>query len=208
MGDKTMKRRSYSFSIAALWLFAVVIAIAGVSCRGTSTNTNNANGPSPTPDPCTSITDKDIVENIYSELAKVTELRTQLGTIDVVANNRAVTLWGWVLTEPQRTQVMDIAQKSPCVTSVNGDNFYYEANLGEKNPLRPIPGGGCAPNYIRCGDICIPSGTGCGLEKNQTSSALTNTANSNAVSNKNSNANTNSNTATKSNTAPKSNTGY
>lgn len=196
-----MMRRSNLGSVAALWLLAIVTAIVSVSCTGTNTNTKDTNTKSPTPDPCVSITEKEIVDNIYSELAKVPELRTQLGTINVVAKARAVTLWGWVDTDAERTQVIDIAKNSKCVTSVSEDNFYVEANLGANNPLRPIPGGGCVPNYIRCGDICIPVGTGCGLEK-QAASKETGT-NTNASTNSNSTSSSNSNTGANSNTNTK-----
>jgi len=197
-----MMNRSKSASIAALWLIAIVTALLGLSCGGTETNSNNSNIGSPTPDPCTTITDQEIVNNIYAELAKVTELRTQLDTINVVVKARVVSLWGWVLTNDQRTQVIDIVGKSKCVTPpVNADNFYYEGSLGTGNPIKPAPGGGCVPNYMRCGDICIPAGTGCGLEKQFTSGPS-------AGTNPNSNVTANMNTNTNSNTKTNSNTGY
>jgi hypothetical protein len=197
-----MMNRSKSALLAALWLIAIVTAMVGVSCTGTNTNTSNTKSPTPTPDPCSTITDKEIVNNIYSELALVPELRTQLLKINIDVKTRVVTLWGWVLTNEQRTQVIDIAGRSKCVTPpVNADNFYYEGSLGSGNPIKPAPGGGCAPNYMRCGDICIPAGTGCGLEKQLTSGPAAMTkANANTAASMNTKADTNTKT--------NSNTGY
>jgi hypothetical protein len=197
-----MMNRSKSASLAALWLIAIVTAMVGVSCTSMSTNTSNANGGSPTPDPCTTITDKEIMDNIYADLAKDSGLRTQLKSIDVVVKARTVSLWGWVLTDPQRTQVIDIASRSKCVTPpVTADNFYVEGSIGSGNPVRPNPTGGCVPNYMRCGDICVPVGTGCGLEK-------TLVCGETAASPTNSNTATNMNTKTMTNANTNSNTGY
>ncbi|MEO7538934.1 MAG: BON domain-containing protein [Pyrinomonadaceae bacterium] len=202
-----MMQRSKVCSVVAIWLMAIVTALMGVSCGGgTNTNTplaNNGVTQTPTPDPCASITDTEIVNNIYSELAKVAELRTQLPTIDVTAKTRAVTLFGWVLTDAELKQVVEIAKNSKCVTSVNADSFYVAADVPSNSPLKPAPGGGCAVNYIRCGDICIPSGTGCGLEKAQSTSSSKISTNANMSTNSTSNSRSNSNTAANSNTNSK-----
>jgi hypothetical protein len=144
------------------------------------------------------MTDAQIVDAIYGRIVRASpELSAQIRQINVVAAKGVITLTGWVGTEAQKAQVIELATKSECVKSVDSSNFYGQPD----NPTRPSPAGSCSGNTVKCGDICIPSPPGgCSLSAPVApvdSSATPSNADANTRTNTNSNSvNTASNTNT------------
>ena len=195
-----MARRSPFTSLAALCLTAICVGLGSFSCAAPETNTQMANTQatrSPAPDPCSSVTDEQIVDAIYGKLVRASpELSAQIRQIDVLSEKAAVTLIGWVGTDAQKAQVIDIATKTNCVKSVDSSNFHGQAD----NPTRPSAGS-CSGNTVKCGDICIPSPPGgCSLTTPvapvDPNSTTPSNSNANTAANTNSNSNTGVNTNT------------
>ena len=196
-----MARKTPFTSLAALCLTAICVGLGSFSCAAPETNTHMANTQatrSPAPGPCDSMNDPQIVDAIYGRIVRASpELAAQIRKINVVSEKAAVTLMGWVATEDQMSQVIDIATKTACVKSVDRSNFYGS----EDNPTRPSPTGSCSGNTVKCGDICIPSPPGgCSL------SAPIAPVDRNSSTPSNSNANTPANTNSNSNTVVNTNT--
>ena len=191
--------------LAALCLVAILVALGSISCAGpgSNTQTNTSATKSPAPDPCSAVTDAQIIDVIYGRIIrKSAELAAQVRQINVTSKDRHVTLIGWVGTEDEKAQVIEIATKTECVIDVNSSNFHGQAD----NPTRP-QSGTCTGDTVKCGDICIPSPPGgCSLSALTAPAGATATAQSNSNANTRVNANTNTTTTVNSsntNTAKK-----
>lgn len=200
-----MARKTPFTSLVALCLIGLCVGLGSFSCAAPGSNTQIANTQatrSPAPDPCSSMTDSQMVDAIYGKIVRAApELAAQVRQINVVASKGAITLTGWVGTEDQKTQVIEIATKTDCVKSVDSSNFYGLPN----NPTRPTSTGSCSGNTVKCGDICIPYPPGgCSLSA-PVAPVDPNGATPQANSNANTRANSNSNTAVPANSNSKTN---
>jgi len=187
----------------ALFLAIVVSGLLGVACGGSS-NQGNKNttldtpSPSPSPNLCGSITDSMLVDMIYAKLIKDPDILPEIKQIDIYAIADAVTIVGWADDAAKSTKVIDIAKNiSPCVKSVDSSKFYDHAP-GPPLQWNPnLPGNGCGPGLVRCGDLCVPDR--CFWVNEAPSQGPTNTnskpgTNTNTMTNTNTKTNSNSNT--------------
>jgi hypothetical protein len=188
--------------LAAFCLITVISGFGVLSCGGTGVNTNtNANTqitgsltPTQTPDPCAGVSDEMISQLIYGQLA-LAGFGNQLRQINITSKAHIVTLYGWAIPTAVRDKIIDIASKTPCVTSVEKSNFYDT----EDNPTRRAPNG-CGDGFKPCGDICIPNEEHCAWDiAKATNTASASKTDSNTTSKMNSNSNSNSKASTNSN---------
>ncbi|CAN5364744.1 hypothetical protein BH10ACI3_BH10ACI3_04200 [soil metagenome] len=161
-----MLERSNRSSLIAFGLL-IVISGLGFACGGAGTNNApTTNTPTvkasstTTPDPCTGTTDGDIEKVIYNAYANDPLLKTQKGHIDVVSKSREVKLLGWGNDQASYDQAIAIAKGTACVAAVDPTGF-RNAPPPVGSPEYPKPSGGCATDYVRCGDFCIPKNSGC-----------------------------------------------
>lgn len=130
-----------------LWLFAIMVILIASVRDGAAQS-------------CDTVTDAQIVAEVYSRIKADKGLASQVGHINVVSINRAVKLQGWADTLRDYEKVVDIVHETRCVRLVN-------VNLFEPQP--PPPGGlmrggaSCSTGLKRCGDICIPDGDVCSI---------------------------------------------
>lgn len=153
-----MKGRSHS--LIALFLAIVVSGLLGVACGGNQGNKNttlDTPSPSPSPNLCGSITDGMLVDMIYAKLIKDPDIFPKIKQINIYASAGAVTIMGWADDAAKFAKVIDTAKTiSPCVKSVDSTKFYDHAP-GPPLQWNPnLPGNGCGPGLVRCGDVCVP----------------------------------------------------
>lgn len=111
---------------------------------------------------CETVTDEEIVKQIYSKIAANKSLSAQKEHINVASTNRVVKLTGWTDSKGDYDDLIDIVKSVKCVVMIN-TQLFDEVPPPANSPLRPLPEGGCAPGTVSCGDICIPEGDKCGL---------------------------------------------
>ena len=109
---------------------------------------------------CDTVTDAQIVADIYARIKADNNLKPQISHINVVSINRAVKLQGWADSKKDFDKVVGFAMTTNCVTLVNV-NLFEEAPPSPNSPLRSASG--CASGTKPCGDVCIPSGDICGI---------------------------------------------
>lgn len=97
---------------------------------------------------CSTMTDDEIVRVIYEKI-KV-KYENHMRRVNVVSQDRVVTLQGWASTKTIRKEIEKIAKKAACVKKV-------------KNDLSTGVPAGCPPGSKPCGDTCIPSGDKCNI---------------------------------------------
>ena len=110
---------------------------------------------------CETVTDEEIVKQIYDKIAANKSLAAQKERINVASINRVVKLAGWTNTKGDYEDLIDIVKSIRCVVMIN-TQYFEEVPPPANSPLRQSDGG-CGPGFKPCGDICIPEGDKCGL---------------------------------------------
>lgn len=110
---------------------------------------------------CETVTDEEIVKEIYSKISTNKSLAPQKEHINVSSTNRVVKLVGWTDAKSDYDSLMKIVSSIKCVVMIN-TQLFEEVPPPANSPLRPSDGN-CAPGMKLCGDICIPDGDKCGL---------------------------------------------
>lgn len=118
----------------------------------------NANLQTVSAQSCDTVTDQQMVKDIYARIIANKSLEPQISHINVTVLYKVVKLQGWTNTQKDFDKVVDIASTTNCARIIN------------KNLLLPTPppdgdavrsSGGCASGTRPCGDICIPEGDSC-----------------------------------------------
>ncbi|REJ79307.1 MAG: hypothetical protein DWQ47_00775 [Acidobacteria bacterium] len=124
---------------------------------------------------CSSITDEQIIDGVYSEFEKNNDLSSQISrlnfTIVKEPTSGQVQAWkiqGWVNDQNEIDDVMDIIRD--VYDSVNGKNCFpnLKFNQNQLYTASEVPSGfkaegGCTGDTKPCGDICIPVGETCSI---------------------------------------------
>ncbi len=168
--------RSVSMPIALLCALTFFTVFAFFGCGGDRPQGNGivAAGPTPTPVDCSKSPTSDEMENAVYGMLKANGYEEQFWRFTIAADpqNKMVTIIGW---SPDRGQIIGGAQSAMTkCTGGNGkgvDDTHFKSSQADFDSSGPIsrPGGspyppmrvGCPPNYLACGDICIPAGDPC-----------------------------------------------
>ena len=108
-------------------------------------------------------TPEQIVESVYEAMANNKDLADQVSHINIQYTNYdekvgAIKIQGWVNTEKDYNEVLEIASETSCVNRVNPNEFTFPAPSQLKQACDP-------PATKACGDICIPSNDTCNIGK-------------------------------------------
>lgn len=128
----------------SLYFLGVIVLLTATASDGVAQN-------------CETMTDTQIVAEVYSRIKADSKLAPQVPHINVVSINAAVKLQGWVNNQKDFDKVVDIVVAVRCVRVIN-------VNLFEPNPPENLDRtGGCTSGTKACGDICIPVGDVCAI---------------------------------------------
>lgn len=125
---------------------------------------------------CQQVTDQQIIDNIYAKFEANSKLKPQLSHLNVTVVREPVsgTMQSWKITGYVESQgdydkVIDLMYDVfyelggvKCLGNIlfNQNSFYLQADYPENLKA----GGGCGPNTVACGDICIPAGESCNIK--------------------------------------------
>lgn len=115
---------------------------------------------------CETVTDEQLVQEVYTRLKAEKSIAPQLSHINVISVNRVVKLQGWTDDKSDHQLVLRIVAGIKCVVMIN-TQLFEEAPPAESSPLRP-DGGSCGPGTKPCGDVCIPEADSCNISPGQT----------------------------------------
>jgi hypothetical protein len=105
---------------------------------------------------CDSVTDQQIVTEIYSRINADKGLASQVSHINVISIYKVVKLQGWVTSQRDFDKVVEIASSTDCVRMIN--SIWFRPAAPDKERI-----GGCSSGMKACGDICIPEGDACNI---------------------------------------------
>lgn len=111
---------------------------------------------------CESVTDAQLVEEIYTKFKAHGDLAKQLSHINVISINRVIKLQGWTDSKGDYKDAFNIVASTKCVVMINVQLF-RDSPPAEGDSLKP-GAGGCHTGTKPCGDICIPEGDTCNIE--------------------------------------------
>lgn len=140
--------KSYILRLMVTLCFFAFIATVNAYIRPVSAQT------------CDTVTDEQLVADIYAKIKADKGLASQISHINVAAINRAVKLQGWANSKNDYDKVVQIVTDTNCVRVINV-NLFEEAPPPTGSSLRST--GGCAPGTKPCGDVCIPEGDSCNI---------------------------------------------
>jgi len=109
---------------------------------------------------CDSVTDAQMVSDIYGRIKADKVLAPQVSHINVTVTNGVIKLQGWADTKKDFDKVISFASNETCARMIN-QNSFYDAPPAEGDSLRAS--GGCTSGTKACGDVCIPSGDTCNI---------------------------------------------
>jgi len=169
-----MVRNSESVRIVALGLVLITAVFWIASCSpGTNKNSTNVNtsvNANTAGKTCDSSTDRGIEAAFNSSLSNNPVLAPQMQHINYFSINCVLSLQGWADSVTDFKSVLDIAQSTPNVVSVNFEAFW----VGPDHTQRPAPGGICEPGFKQWGDFCIPEQDKCSIKSGMNSANSTN----------------------------------
>ena len=108
---------------------------------------------------CETVTDAQIVADIYAKIKADKILAPQIKHINVVSVSKVVKFVGWADSLKDHDKVRGFAN-TECVRMVNINDFAEMAPPADSS-LRSS--NGCTSGTKPCGDICIPDGDSCNL---------------------------------------------
>lgn len=111
---------------------------------------------------CESVTDAQLVEEIYTKFKAHGDLAKQLSHINVISINRVIKLQGWTDSKGDYKDAFNIVASTKCVVMINVQLF-RDSPPAEGDSLKP-GAAGCHTGTKPCGDICIPEGDTCNIE--------------------------------------------
>lgn len=110
---------------------------------------------------CESVTDAQLVEEIYAKFKAHGDLAGQLSHINVISINRVIKLQGWTDSKGDYKDAFNIVVSTKCVVMINVQLF-RDSPPAEGDSLKS-GAGGCQAGTKPCGDICIPEGDTCNI---------------------------------------------
>ncbi len=109
---------------------------------------------------CGSVTDAQILADVYAGIKADTGLAQQASHVNVVVTNSVVKFYGWADSQKDQEDIVDIAMNMKCVRMVNA-NKLQETPPPAGDALRSV--NGCSSGTKPCGDVCIPDGDSCNI---------------------------------------------
>lgn len=107
---------------------------------------------------CDTVTDQQMVKDIYARVNANRSLATQISHFNVTVLYQVVKLQGWTDTQKDFDKLVEIASATACARIIN-KNLLLPTPPAQGDALRSS--GGCASGTKACGDICIPEGDAC-----------------------------------------------